>query len=150
MDTIAWSQNLTADKAKEAGVRAVSKDELFSSSDVVSVHLILSERSKGIVGDREFGLMKPTAYLVNTSRGPIVNELALVNALESGRIAGAALDVYDQEPLPAAHPLRKLDNVVITPHVGFVTEDAYRVYYGDTVEDVLAFIAGKPVRILEE
>jgi phosphoglycerate dehydrogenase-like enzyme len=150
MNTIAWSQNLTTAKAQEAGVRAVSKDELFQSSDVLSIHLILSERSKGIVGDREFGLMKKTAYLVNTSRGPIVNEMALVNALESGRIAGAALDVYDTEPLPAAHPLRKLDNVVITPHVGFVTEDAYRVYYGDTVEDVLAFIAGKPVRILED
>jgi phosphoglycerate dehydrogenase-like enzyme len=150
MSTIAWSQNLTADKAKEAGVRAVSKDELFSSSDVISVHLILSERSKGLVGAREFGLMKPTSYLVNTSRGPIVDEAALVSALKSKRIAGAALDVYDNEPLPPQHPLRSLDNVVITPHVGFVTEDAYRVYYGDTVEDVLAFLDGKPVRILEE
>jgi phosphoglycerate dehydrogenase-like enzyme len=150
MKTIAWSQNLTAEKAQAVGAQLVSKEELFATADVISVHLILSERSRGLVGANELGRMKKTAYLVNTSRGPIVDETALLKALEEKRIAGAAIDVYDQEPLPKDHPFRKLDNMVITPHVGFVTEDAYRTYYPDTIEDVLAFLDGKPVRVLNE
>ena len=149
MDTIAWSQNLTAGQASEQGVRRVDKDELFRQSDVLSIHYVLSDRSRGLVGARELGLMKPTAYLVNTSRGPIVDEAALVNALSRKQIAGAGIDTYGVEPLPADHPMRKLDNVVLTPHLGYVTEDTYKLFYGDTVENVAAWIKGAPVRVLK-
>lgn len=149
MKTIAWSQNMTPAKAEAAGCRAVSKEELFKTADIVSVHLVLSARSRGIVGAAEFGLMKPTAYFVNTSRGPLADEAALLKTLQARKIAGAALDVYDQEPLPKDHPFRTLDNLVLTPHIGFVTEETYRIGYTDTVEDIVAFLAGKPIRILK-
>jgi phosphoglycerate dehydrogenase-like enzyme len=148
MKLAAWSQNLDPDVAKKAHAKAVSKEELFSSSDVVTVHYKLSPRSVGLVGAAELALMKPSAYLVNTSRGPIVDSAALLAALRSGSIAGAALDVYDVEPLPLSDPLRSAPNVVLTPHLGYVTDDAYRVFYGDAVEDIVAFAQGDPVRVL--
>jgi phosphoglycerate dehydrogenase-like enzyme len=144
----AWSQNLDPAVAKKAHAKAVSKEELFSACDVVTVHYKLGPRSVGLVGAAELGLMKPSAYLVNTSRGPIVDSAALVAALRSGSIAGAALDVYDTEPLPLSDPLRSAPNVVLTPHLGYVTEDAYRVFYGDAAEDIVAFAKGAPVRVL--
>ncbi|GGE27596.1 2-hydroxyacid dehydrogenase [Agaricicola taiwanensis] len=147
MEVIAWSQNLTAERAAEAGARLVEKDDLFRQADVVSIHLVLGERSRGLVGAREIGLMKPDAMLINTSRGPIVEEAPLIDALEAGRIR-AGLDVYDQEPLPENHPLRRVPNAVTTPHLGYVTEGAYRGFYRDAVEDILAWRAGKPVRVL--
>jgi phosphoglycerate dehydrogenase-like enzyme len=150
MDVVAWSQNLTDERcARVGGVTRVEKDELFRRADVVSIHLVLSDRTRGLVGARELSLMRPTALIVNTSRGPIVDERALVDALQSGTIAAAALDVFDEEPLPAAHPLRSLPNVLVTPHVGYVTDDTYRVFYGDAVEDIAAFLAGSPVRVIE-
>jgi len=149
MKTIAWSQNLTGEKAAAAGVRLVMKDELFRESDIVSIHLVLSDRSRGLVGAHEIGLMKPTAYLVNSSRGPIVDEKALVAALRKKRIAGAALDVFDTEPLPAKHPLRTLDNVLATPHIGFVTRQTYDIFYRDTVENIAGWLDGKPIRVVE-
>jgi phosphoglycerate dehydrogenase-like enzyme len=148
MQVAAWSQNLDAAVAAEEQVEAVSKEALFSSSDVVSVHYQLSSRSEGIVGAAELALMKPSAYLVNTSRGPLVDSAALVAALRSGTIAGAALDVYDVEPLPLSSPLRSAPNVVLTPHLGYVTEETYRVFYGDAAEDIVAFSKGAPVRVL--
>jgi phosphoglycerate dehydrogenase-like enzyme len=148
MQVVAWSQNLDPAVAAEEQVEAVSKDELFSSADVVTVHYKLSERSTGVVGAAELALMKPSAYLVNTSRGPLVDSAALVAALRSGAIAGAALDVYDIEPLPLSDPLRSAPNVVLTPHLGYVTEEAYRVFYGDAAEDIVAFANGAPVRVL--
>lgn len=148
MEVLAWSQNLAPAKAEEAGARAVAKDDLFSVADVVTVHYKLSDRSVGLVGERELGLMKPTAFLVNTSRGPIVDEDALLAALRSGAIAGAGLDVYDEEPLPGGHPLRAAPRTVLTPHLGYVTDDGYRTFYTDAVEDVAAFAAGRPVRVL--
>jgi phosphoglycerate dehydrogenase-like enzyme len=148
MKVVAWSQNLDPEHAKKAHVRAVSKEELFSSSDVVTVHYKLSPRSVGLVGEAELALMKPSAYLVNTSRGPLVDEAALLAALRSGSIAGAALDVYDVEPLPLADPLRSLPNVVLTPHLGYVTEESYQVFYGEAAEDIVAFAKGSPVRVL--
>ncbi|RSN23018.1 hydroxyacid dehydrogenase [Streptomyces sp. WAC 05977] len=149
METIAWSQNLTQEKADPHGVTAVSKDELFARADVLSIHLVLSRRSRGLVGAPELTAMKPTAMLVNTSRGPIVDEAALVDALRRKEIAVAALDVYDVEPLPAEHPLRTLDNVVLTPHIGYVTREAYEIFYRDAVEDIAAFQAGSPIRVME-
>ncbi len=149
METIAWSQNLTQEKAGPHGVTAVSKDELFARADVLSVHLVLSDRSRGLVGAPELAAMKPTAILVNTSRGPIVDEAALVDALRRKEIAVAALDVYDVEPLPSQHPLRTLDNVVLTPHIGYVTRETYEIFYRDAVEDIAAFQAGSPVRVME-
>jgi phosphoglycerate dehydrogenase-like enzyme len=146
MRTIAWSQNLTAEKAREAGAELVSKEDLFRQADIASVHLILSDRSRALVGARELGLMKPTAYLINTARGPIIDEAALIAALRERRIAGAGLDVFDIEPLPTDHPLRRLDNVVLTPHLGYVSAQNYSVYFRDTVEDIRAFLDGKPVR----
>lgn len=140
MEVIAWSQNLTADKATAGGATLVSKEDLFRRADIVTVHLVLSPRSKGIVGAHELGLMKPTAYLVNSSRGPLVDEAALVDALRRKKIAGAALDVYDTEPLPPNHPLRTLDNVLATPHIGFVTDETYRLFYGDTVKNIDAWL----------
>jgi phosphoglycerate dehydrogenase-like enzyme len=150
METIAWSQNLTAEKAAEQGVTAVTKRELFERSDVLSVHVPLSDRSRGLVGAAELATMKPTALLVNTSRGPVVDEDALVDALLARRIGGAGLDVFDTEPLPERHILRRLDNVIATPHLGYVTDGQYRVFYRDAVEDIAAFVAGKPIRVIDE
>ena len=149
MSPIAWSENLTAERAGAVGARLVGKDELFATADVVTLHLVLSERTRGLVGARELALMKPTAYLVNTARGPIVDERALVAALDAGSIAGAALDVFDEEPLPLGHPLRALPNTVVTPHIGYVARDAYEAFYADALEDVEAFLAGSPIRLLE-
>ncbi|MGK3995937.1 D-2-hydroxyacid dehydrogenase family protein [Sorangium sp. So ce1024] len=150
MEVIAWSQNLTAERAAEVGARLTTKDELFGSADVVSIHLVLSPRTRGLVGAAELARMKPTAFLVNTSRGPIVDEEALVAALRGRRIAGAGLDVFEPEPLPAGHPLLALDNTVITPHLGYVTEEGYRLLYGQAVEDIRAFLDGKPLRPLNQ
>jgi phosphoglycerate dehydrogenase-like enzyme len=149
MTTIAWSQNLTEEKAKAAGADYVSKDDLFRNADFVTIHLVLSDRSRGLVGAKELGLMKKSAYLINTSRGPIVDEKALIAALNSKSIAGAGLDVFDVEPLPLDHPFRKMDNVVITPHLGYVSEQNYRKYFPDIVEDIRAWLDGKPVRVIE-
>jgi phosphoglycerate dehydrogenase-like enzyme len=148
MKLLAWSQNLDPDHAKKAHARAVTKEELFSASDVVTVHYKLGPRSVGLVGEAELALMKPSAYLVNTSRGPIVDTDALVAALRSGSIAGAGIDVYDTEPLPLSHPLRRAPNVVLTPHLGYVTEDSYQVFYGEAAEDIVEFAKGAPVRVL--
>lgn len=148
MKVIAWSQNLTAERCAETGVTLVGKDELFSRADVLSVHVVLGDRTRSIVGAREIGLMKPTAYLINTSRGPIVDEAALIAALRAGAIAGAGLDVFDQEPLPPGHPLRKLPNTVLTPHIGGRTRENFAARYKDCLEDVQAWLAGKPVRVL--
>ena len=149
MKTITWSQNLTEEKAKAAGADYVSKDDLFRNADFVTIHLVLSDRSRGLVGAKELGLMKKSAYLINTSRGPIVDEKALIAVLQSKSIAGAGLDVFDIEPLPLDHPFRKMDNVVITPHLGYVSEQNYRKYFPDIVEDIRAWLDGKPVRVIE-
>jgi len=149
MKILAWSQNLTEDKAKAAGADYVSKDDLFRNSDFVTIHNVLSDRSRGMVGARELGLMKKTAYLINTSRGPIVDEKALITALQNRSIAGAGLDVFDVEPLPLDHPFRGMDNVVITPHLGYVSEQNYRKYFPDVVEDIRAWLDGKPMRVIE-
>jgi phosphoglycerate dehydrogenase-like enzyme len=148
MRLVAWSENLTAERAAECGAELVGKDELLATADVVTIHLVLSSRTRGLIGARELGLMKPAAYLVNTSRGPIVDETALLHALEDRTIAGAAIDVYDREPLPADHPLRRAPNTVLTPHLGYVTEETFRVFYGQTVEDIEAWLAGEPVRVI--
>lgn len=148
MNVIAWSQNLTGERAAECNARRVEKNELFLQSDVLSIHLILSDRTRGIVGARELGLMKPTAYLVNTSRGELVDEAALLKALQEKKIAGAAIDVYGVEPLPTDHPIRKLDNVLLTPHIGYVTVETLSKMYQDAVEDIVAFLDGKPIRVL--
>ena len=148
MSVIAWSANLTPERAREHGARAVSKAELFAQADVVTIHLPLSERSRGLIGAADLALMKPSAYLVNTSRGPIVDEAALIAALRTGAIAGAGLDVYDQEPLPVDHPLRSLRNTLLLPHIGYVTTDGYRTFYEQVVEDIVAWSAGQPVRPL--
>jgi phosphoglycerate dehydrogenase-like enzyme len=140
MDVIAWSPNLTREKAEAAGARFVTKDELFARADIVTVHLVLGKRSRGIVGAAELGLMKRTAWLVNTSRGPLVDEDALIEALRQKRIAGAALDVFALEPLPADHPFRTLPNVVATSHVGFVTQETYEIFYRDTVKNIVAWL----------
>jgi phosphoglycerate dehydrogenase-like enzyme len=149
MNAIAWSQNLTAERAVEHGVERVEKDELFRRSDVLSVHLVLGPRSRGLVGAREIGLMKPSAILVNTSRGPICDTEAIIAALEAGRLAYAGFDVYDKEPLPVDHPLRTSPNVILTPHIGYVTDENYQSSYPQIVENILAFLDGKPVRVLE-
>lgn len=141
MKVIAWSQNLTSDKAAERGVTLATKEELFRTSDIVSVHLILSNRTRGLVGRSEIELMKASAWLVNTSRGPIVAESALVEALRASRIAGAAVDVFDAEPLPPEHPFRSLPNVLATPHIGYVADDLYRTFYQDTVSNIVSWIA---------
>jgi phosphoglycerate dehydrogenase-like enzyme len=148
MKAIAWSQNLTAEKAAEQGVERVEKDELFRRADILSVHLVLSDRSRGLVGAREIGLMKPTSILVNTSRGPICDTAALIEALKGGRLAYAGLDVYDQEPLPLNHPLRTAPNVILTPHIGYVTEENYRSSYPQIVENILGYLDGKPIRVI--
>jgi len=148
MRVLAWSANLDPGHARELGVEPVTLDDLLTRSDVVSVHLKLSDRTRGLLGARELDLIGPDGYLVNTSRGPIVDEAALVEALRTGRIAGAGLDVFDVEPLPADHPLRTAPRAVLTPHIGYVALDAYRVFYADAVEDVVAWLAGEPVRVL--
>lgn len=148
MEVIAWSQNLTAERAHSLGAQRVEKEELFLRADFLTIHTVLSMRTRGLVGAEELAAMKPTAYLINTSRGPIVDERALLAALEGRKIAGAALDVYDQEPLPADHALRRLENVVLTPHLGYVTAENYRVFYGEALEDVRAFLSGAPIRVL--
>ena len=148
MRVVAWSQNLTHGRASQFDTELVSKDELLSSSDFVTIHLVLSERTRGLIGRRELSLMKPSSYLINTSRGPIVDETALIEALSSSNIAGAGLDVFDVEPLPPDHPLRTLPNTVLTPHMGYVTVETYRIFYGDAVEDISAFLDGCPVRVL--
>lgn len=148
MNVIAWSQNLTPEACAAAGVTYASKDELFATADIVSIHLILSKRTRGLVTREDLERMKPTSYLVNAARGPIVDEAALLDVLQRKRIAGAGLDTFSQEPLPVDHPLRKLDNVVLTPHLGYVTEDNYRRYYGDMVEDIAAWLKGAPVRVM--
>jgi phosphoglycerate dehydrogenase-like enzyme len=148
MRLIAWSQNLTEARAAECGAVRVDKDELFARADVLTVHLVLSERTRGLVGARELGLMQRSAILINTSRGPIVDEAALVSALEGGRLRGAGIDVYGEEPLPAGHPLRRAPRTVLTPHIGYVTEETYRAFYGETVENIEAWLAGKPKRVI--
>ncbi len=148
MRTIAWSQNLTRQRAEQCGAELVSKTELFRQSDIVTVHLRLSDRTRGLIGATELGLMKSTAYLVNTSRGPIVDEAALLDELQRRASAGAGLDVFGQEPLPPDHPLLGLDNVVLTPHLGYVTRETYRVFYGQTVENIRSFLEGKPQRVI--
>jgi phosphoglycerate dehydrogenase-like enzyme len=140
MEVIAWSQNLTADKAQTCGARLVSKEDLFRGADILTVHLVLSQRTKGLVGAAELQAMKPSARLINTSRGPIVDEPALIEVLRDRRIAGAALDAFDIEPLPADHPFRSLDNVLATPHIGFVARELYRTFYGNTVENITRWL----------
>lgn len=148
MRVIAWSENLTAERAEQAGVTYVSKQALFEQSDVLSVHLVLSERSRGLVDAQALAWMKPTALLVNTARGPIVDEAALIKALQKQQIAGAALDVFEHEPLPAMHPFRTLDNVLATPHVGYVSRQNYEQFFSQMIEDIQAWSAGSPVRLL--
>jgi phosphoglycerate dehydrogenase-like enzyme len=148
MDVVAWSQNLTDERAAEVGIRRVGKEELLRTADVVTIHVVLSDRSRGLLGAAEFGLMKPSAVLVNTARGPIVDEAALIDAVRTRRIAGAGLDVFDVEPLPVDHPLRELRNVVLTPHIGYGTRGSYELYHGEAVEDVLAWLDGSPVRVM--
>lgn len=148
MEVVAWSQNLTAEKAGAIGVKYVGKDELLSTSDFISIHLALSDRTRGLIGAAELAKMKRTAILINTSRGPIVDEAALIAALKNGTIAHAGLDVYDKEPLPAGHPLTKLENVTLVPHLGYVVEDSYRYFYKGTIEDIEAWLDGKPINVL--
>jgi len=148
MEVIAWSPNLTLARATAAGASLVDRDELFRRSDVLTLHLVLSERTKGIVGPRELALLKKTALFINTSRGPLVDEQALVSALRHRAIAGAGLDVFDSEPLPSGHPLLELPNTVLTPHLGYVTEETYRVFYTHALADVQAYLAGQPLRVL--
>ncbi|MBB4684672.1 D-2-hydroxyacid dehydrogenase family protein [Amycolatopsis jiangsuensis] len=148
MKPIAWSRNLTAERAAEHGARLVSKEELFAQADVLSIHLVLSERTRGLVDAADLARMKPSALLVNTSRGPIVVEDALLEVLRDKKIAAAALDVYDTEPLPSDHPLRTLDNAVLTPHIGYVSRESYEIFYREVVEDIAAFQAGSPIRVL--
>ncbi|WP_248741471.1 MULTISPECIES: D-2-hydroxyacid dehydrogenase family protein [unclassified Pseudomonas] len=148
MRVIAWSENLTAERAEQAGVTYVSKQQLFEQADVLSVHLVLSDRSRGLVDAQALDWMKPTALLVNTARGPIVDETALIKALQKQRIGGAALDVFDEEPLPALHPFRTLDNVLATPHVGYVSRQNYEQFFSQMIEDIQAWSAGEPIRLL--
>jgi len=150
MKLVAWSENLTEEKAKAGGATLVSKQDLFRQADFLSIHLQLSARTRGLVGGKDLALMKPTAFLINTSRGPIVDEPSLMAALGSRKLAGAGLDTFDVEPLPLNHPLRKLDNVVLTPHLGYVSQEGYRVYYTQMVDDIRQWLAGSPVRVLKK
>ena len=150
MKLIAWSENLTEEKAKAGGAALVSKQDLFRQADFLSIHLQLSGRTRGLVTGKDLALMKPTAFLINTSRGPIVDEPSLMATLGSRKIAGAGLDTFDVEPLPVNHPLRKLDNVVITPHLGYVSQEGYKVYYTQMVDDIRQWLAGSPVRVLKK
>ncbi|MCA0304346.1 MAG: D-2-hydroxyacid dehydrogenase family protein [Proteobacteria bacterium] len=148
MDVVAWSENLTEEKAAKGGAKLVSKDELLATSDFVSIHLVLSPRSRGLIGAADLAKMKKTATIVNTARGPIIDEAALIAALQNGTIAHAGLDVYDKEPLPKGHPLTTLDNVTLVPHLGYVVEESYRQFYGGTVEDIEAWLDGKPINVI--
>jgi phosphoglycerate dehydrogenase-like enzyme len=148
MPVIAWSQNLTAKRAADVGAELVSKEELFERADVLSIHLVLSERTRGLVGESELRSMKPTSILINTSRGPIVDEGALLQALREGWIAGAGLDVFDVEPLPPDHPLRRAPNTVLTPHLGYVSQGSYDIFYREIGEDIRAYVSGSPIRVL--
>jgi phosphoglycerate dehydrogenase-like enzyme len=149
MEVSGWSRSLTAERCAELGIsHAGSLDDLLRTSDVVTLHVTLNAQSRGLIGDRELGLMRPTALLINTSRGPIVDERALIDTLRRRRIAGAGIDVFDQEPLPLDHPFRHLENLIATPHLGYVTEESYHVFYGQAVEDIAAWLAGSPVRVL--
>jgi D-3-phosphoglycerate dehydrogenase len=148
MKVIAWSQNLTPERAREAGVDYACREDLFAQSDFVTIHLVLSDRSRGLITGDDLGRMKSSAYLINTARAPIVDQAALLKVLQEKKIAGAGLDVFETEPLPVDHPYRKLDNVVITPHLGYVSEQNYRKYFPDIVEDIRAFLDGKPVRVI--
>jgi phosphoglycerate dehydrogenase-like enzyme len=151
MPVLAWSRSLTDEKCQSAGVeRSLSLDALLQRADIVTLHMVLADSTRGMIGARELGLLKPTALLVNTSRGPLVDEQALLQTLTEKRIAGAALDVFDTEPLPASHPLRTLPNVVVTPHLGYVCRENYKIFYGDAVEDIQAWLKGSPVRTLPE
>ena len=150
MRVIAWSQNLDAERAGRVGAQRVERDELLRSADVVTIHLVLSERTRGLIGARELALMKPGAFLVNTSRGPIVDENALAAALANGTIAGAGIDVYDTEPIARDHPLLSAPNTVLTPHLGYVTRESYQAYFGGAVEDIAAWRRGTPIRVLED
>jgi phosphoglycerate dehydrogenase-like enzyme len=148
MNVIAWSPNLTAERCKEVGVGYASKEELFATADVITVHVVLGPRSRGLVGAADLARMKPTAYLINTARGPIVDEAALLEALQQKKIAGAAIDVFSVEPLPTDHPFRKLDNIVLTPHLGYVTEEGFSNHYKQMVEGIDSWIKGEPLRRL--
>lgn len=148
MDVVGWSENLSEARAQEVGARLVTRDELFSVSDVVSVHLVLSDRTRGLIGGPELRAMKPTAWLVNTSRGPICDESALLVACQEGWISGAALDVYSEEPLPPNHPLRHTPNILASPHIGYVTQETYAAWFEDVIEDIVAFSEGSPLRVL--
>ncbi len=148
MKTIAWSPNLTPERAAAGGAEYVAKEDLFAKADIVTIHIVLSDRSRGLITAADLGRMKRSAFLINTSRGPIVEEKALIAALQSGKIAGAGLDVFDHEPLPLDHPYRKMDNVVITPHLGYVSTQNYGRYFADIVEDIRAWLDGKPVRVI--
>jgi phosphoglycerate dehydrogenase-like enzyme len=148
MNVIAWSQNLTQERCDELGVEKVSKEDLLKRSDFITLHLILSDRSRGLFGAEDLALMKPTAYMVNTARGPIIDEDALAAALENGTIAGAGIDVFSVEPLPADHPFRKLENIIVTPHLGYVSDQNYASYFGGYVEAIQAFLAGEPKNFL--
>jgi phosphoglycerate dehydrogenase-like enzyme len=146
MDVVAWSQNLTDERCAEVRVRRADKDELLSAADIVTIHHVLSDRTRALIGEPELARMKSSSYLVNTSRAPIVDRDALLQALTHRRIAGAALDVYDREPFPADDPLRHLDNVLLTPHIGYVTRENYRTFYPQAVEDIAAFLREEPTR----
>jgi len=148
MDLIAWSQNLTAERCAEVGARLVTRDELFAASDFLTIHLVLSDRTRSLVAEPELRSMKPTAWLINTSRGPICDEEALARACAEGWIAGAGLDAYGTEPLLADHPFRTLANVLPSPHIGYVSQNVYRAFFADIVEDVAAFLDGAPVRVI--
>jgi phosphoglycerate dehydrogenase-like enzyme len=148
MNVIAWSPNLTAERCKEAGVGYASKEELFATADIITIHVVLSERSHGLVGAADLARMKPTAYLVNTARGPIVDEAALLEALRQKKIAGAGIDVFATEPLPVDHPFRKLENLVLTPHLGYATVEGFRNHYAQMVEAIDGWFKGEPVRRL--
>jgi len=149
LELLGWSRNLTDARAAEVGVKRVDKDELFQRADIVTIHVNLNESSRGLVGAAELARMKPTAYIVNTSRGPIIDEAALLAALKGRRIAGAAIDVYDREPIPKDHPFLELDNVVLTPHLGYVIEENLRINYANSVENIRAFLDGKPIRVIK-
>ena len=150
MNVIAWSENLTEERCAEVGVGYADKETLFKESDAISIHLVLGDRTRGLVGAAEFALMKPTAYLINTSRGPIVEEAALIEALKNDAIAGAGIDVYDVEPLPKDHPIRDLKKAVLTGHTGYVVQELYTAAYGDALENIQAWMKGAPVRVLNE
>jgi D-3-phosphoglycerate dehydrogenase len=148
MNVLAWSPNLTPETCQAAGVSYASKEDLFRQADFISIHVLLSDRSRGLIGAADLARMKPTAYLINTARAPIVDQAALLSVLTERRIAGAGLDVFETEPLPLDSPLRKLDNVVITPHLGYVSVQAYEAYFRDMVEDIRGFLDGKPIRVI--